>query len=405
MPVLNWFSKSKKTRSINCRRRELTYTPLEPRLALSSMVLTAPTKPIGNATRIANITVSGQSILGSGASTGGVYLIGSVDGSDNSGRSVTSIGGFNGKMRPDSNNVPSPTFSMTFTPNGAGRMKFSANIGPVPADFVTMSLPFDFSKSLTESFRFNGTSYRVECSTVNGVRQGSGATFDSVVPHCVIPNTGGKKVAVAVVNGAVSWGEVKGSLATVRVTVDASSHYSSLRFHNHFGTDNLELSFGRMRKGESAFVRGEIVVTPNAKSAPVVFQVEANAFLHQIGRHERGSNPNEAGWSVRVGDTANRYMAYGPYTQAVASGSRAATFRLQLDNVTADNNRILTIDVYDATTGKVLAKREIKRKDFSKALTYQDFNLNFNAVSGNKLEFRTFWHGGSYAKLNKVTVK
>ena len=98
-------------------------------------------------------------------------------------------------------------------------------------------------------------------------------------------------------------------------------------------------------------------------------------------------------------------MSYGPYTTAVAAGNRTATFRLQLDNVVADNNRLLTIDVYDASTGKVLAKRELLRRDFSRAFDYKDFSLSFNASAGQRLEFRTFWHGGSYVKQDNVTVK
>jgi hypothetical protein len=59
-----------------------------------------------------------------------------------------------------------------------------------------------------------------------------------------------------------TWGEVSGGFGKVRVTITRSSHYRQMIFHNHFGTHNLELSFGAMARGESAMVEGTIQVTP-----------------------------------------------------------------------------------------------------------------------------------------------
>jgi hypothetical protein len=171
-----------------------------------------------------------------------------------------------------------------------------------------------------------------------------------------------------------------------------------MAFHNHFGTDNLELSFGSFNKGERASVEGEIIVTPTAAPTSWTFQAESD-LAHQIGRRDA------EGWSVRVGDTANRYMSYGPYTTAIRPGNRTATFRLMLDNVTADNNRILTLDVYDAASGRVLASRSLTRKQFSRAFQYQNFDVSFTAAAGQRLEFRTFWHGGSYVRQDYVQVR
>jgi len=76
-----------------------------------------------------------------------------------------------------------------------------------------------------------------------------------------------------------------------------------------------------------------------------------------------------------------------------------------LDNVTADNLRILTIDVFDAATNRVLTSKDITRRQFGRAFTYQDFSLDFSAVPGQRLEFRTFWHNYSYVRQDKVTVR
>ena len=106
-----------------------------------------------------------------------------------------------------------------------------------------------------------------------------------------------------------------------------------------------------------------------------------------------------------MNDTPNRFMSYGPYTKAVPAGNHTATFRLQLDNVTAGNDRILTVDVFDADSGKVIAKREIRRGDFSNANQYKDFNVGFKSEAGHRLEFRTYWHGGSYVKQDYVSIR
>jgi hypothetical protein len=348
-------------------------------------------------TRVSNITVNGQSILGDPVKTGGIYLIGSLTGADNSGVSVSSVGASGGYLRPDSPSIPRPPYRLVFTRVSEQRLHFYAQVGPMPAEFTTVSMPFDFGKLLVNSFSFNGTEYYLECSESNGRRSGSGATYSSIRPACVIPNTGGGMVGVARTRRPTTWGEVRGALATVRVNVLRSSHYQSMEFYNHFGTNNLELGFGRMQPGELAFVEGEVIVTPNA--TPVLtFQAESD-FYHQVGR------PDGDGWSVNVSDSPKRYMGYGPYTTAVPSGNRTATFRLLLDNVSADNNLILTVDVFNSTTGAVLARRDIRRSEFARAFSYQDFSLAFTAPAGHTLEFRTFWHGSSYVRQDKVVIQ
>ena len=130
----------------------------------------------------------------------------------------------------------------------------------------------------------------------------------------------------------------------------------------------------------------------------LVFEAERDS-AHQVGRAEAD------GWSVRVGDTPDQFMSYGPYTTAVAAGVRTATFRLMLDNVTADNAPVLKIDVYDAAGRAILAERQITRREFSQPLTHQDFSLTFPASPGQRLEFRTYWYGGSYVRQDKVTIR
>ena len=135
----------------------------------------------------------------------------------------------------------------------------------------------------------------------------------------------------------------------------------------------------------------------SSKQCPLVYQSES------VEHHQTGRSDDDA-WSVSVGDAANKFMQYGPYTTAVVPGNRKATFRLMIDDNAADNNLVLTLDVYDYNASRVLASRVVRRKNFKGAYRYQDFDLLFEAVPGQKLEFRTFWHGRAHIRQNFVKV-
>lgn len=98
-------------------------------------------------------------------------------------------------------------------------------------------------------------------------------------------------------------------------------------------------------------------------------------------------------------------MNFGPYTTEVVPGPRTAVFRLQVDNNTADNYRILYIDVYDATAGRVVASRYIRRREFTSANRWQDFRLSFVAETTRRYEFRVKWLGGAYVKIDYTRVE
>lgn len=348
-------------------------------------------------TRISDISVNGQSILGSNVGTGGVYLIGSSSGADIPETNYSSVGSAGGIMTNGG-----PPFRLTFWQKGPSTLGFRVEVGPVNRSISTLSLPFDFGKQSVNKFAFNGNSYRWECTGRDGARSGSGDFFSSIPQGCVIKNAAGQvlgKVGVASQYPPITWGEVSGPLATIRVNVLNSRHVQKMWFANHFGTNNMEFHFGSMRQGETAFAEGEIAVSiSNSAHTPWIFQTESYSF-HQIGRRDAD------GWSVRVGDPQNRFMNYGPYTTAVLPGKRMATFRLMLDNTIADNNRILTLDVFDSVTGRTLASRSLTRREFTRPFQYQNFDLGFAATIGQRLEFRTFWHGGAYVRQDYVQVQ
>jgi len=71
---------------------------------------------------------------------------------------------------------------------------------------------------------------------------------------------------------------------------------------------------------------------------------------------------------------------------------------------TADDQVVLTLDVYDPQARTVLAERTLRRSAFAAPRRYQDHSLRFTSRAGQTLEFRTYWHDTSYAKQDHVRV-
>ncbi|NLE59697.1 MAG: hypothetical protein GX616_15160, partial [Planctomycetes bacterium] len=63
---------------------------------------------------------------------------------------------------------------------------------------------------------------------------------------------------------------------------------------------------------------------------------------------------------------------------------------------------ICEIDINDSTTGTLLNKTIVSRKDFSAASTYQSFDLPFTNTAGHSMEFRVFYIGQARLDLDKV---
>lgn len=322
----------------------------------------------------------------------GHYLIGSTDLTDD-GNNVSSLTGSGGLMRPLDSRFTTPTvpYTLTFTkdPQNPRRYTFSIVIGPTKDHFTSMSFPLDGLKTRFQSWRYEGST---------NLRR-----YDS---NPLTYTTTDGPVHIVSASGNPKWGEMVGPDYTVRYTVTSSSKPMTLFFVYHpslgKGVTNLEFSFGEVKKGQSVSMTGAVEVSrtpvPTTPQAPKTFETESSGY-HQIGRREGD------GWSVKVGDPAGRFSNYGPY-QAIASGSRSATFYLMLDNTTANNHKILTIDVFDSAIGRIVSTRDIYRKEFTVGpMRYQAFTLNFVSNANGKYEFRTYWWGGSYCRQDKVVVR
>lgn len=120
-------------------------------------------------------------------------------------------------------------------------------------------------------------------------------------------------------------------------------------------------------------------------------------FYHLLGRQEG------LGWAASTGiDLQPGYMSYGPYATDLMEGPQTVFFRLRTDNNTADTFTVATIDVYDSTSGQILAIKDISRNEFLAPSTDQNFSLSYDQELGQSMEFRVFWHGNAYIRLDTV---
>lgn len=130
------------------------------------------------------------------------------------------------------------------------------------------------------------------------------------------------------------------------------------------------------------------------------WEAEGPSLSHKTGRLETD------GWLCQTGiDTPNDHMIYGPYDTTVPAGANTALFRLKIDNSTADDVLVVTLEAYDSTSGKSLATMNVTRKQFTVAGDYTTFSLPFSLDADNHaLELRVFWTGAAYTKADWVGV-
>jgi hypothetical protein len=121
-------------------------------------------------------------------------------------------------------------------------------------------------------------------------------------------------------------------------------------------------------------------------------------FAHIVGRADGD------GWSANTTQDNQGHMLYGPYDTSLPAGDLSATFKLWVDNNTADNNAVATIDVYDATIGQSLTSRDITRQQFTATTTWQDFSLPFTNTAGHAIEFRVHYKKICKVSVDKVTI-
>jgi hypothetical protein len=140
-------------------------------------------------------------------------------------------------------------------------------------------------------------------------------------------------------------------------------------------------------------------VTTTPSSVTKVYGA-ANDLRHNFGRADSD------GWSAATALDEKGTMLYGPYATDWSGSSATATFRMMVDNNSADDLPVATIDIYDSTAGEIIAIKDITRKTFIGTFQYQDFPISASIAgrAGHAMEVRVYWHDVSYVRVAQVSI-
>jgi hypothetical protein len=121
---------------------------------------------------------------------------------------------------------------------------------------------------------------------------------------------------------------------------------------------------------------------------------------HLIGRVDGD------GWSASTGSDSASYLVYGPYATDWGNAAAQVVIYLLVDNNSANNDVVATLDINDATISQVVASRPIHRGELRAPLQYQRFSLNVDLANrgGHKMESRLYWNKTSYVRVKNVIV-
>ena len=136
-----------------------------------------------------------------------------------------------------------------------------------------------------------------------------------------------------------------------------------------------------------------------------VFEAESPQMGHDRGRAEAG------GWSVNTVEDREGMMLYGPYVDSIPPGEYQVAYRALIDVHDGGNEYVLRLEVNDFDGRNpncgdcVIARRSVRRSEFRAARQYQDLPLEFtNRSAGHRLEFRAYWEGTAYIRIDRVEV-
>jgi hypothetical protein len=183
--------------------------------------------------------------------------------------------------------------------------------------------------------------------------------------------------------GTTTWG----NQTWVRVDCRDTTHYLQLNTPQLPVTSVMAQNNGLVDiHSQSVFDAYELVLAGNQNFSHVVGNAQGNA------------------WEAAQG--VSGHMTYGPYITTLPAKNLTAQFRL-VSAAVGGTTPVFNIDIYDATSGQVLASRYLTRADFTTANVEQSIPLTFNMTgrAGHAVEFRVWTFGSNYVRVNKVVVQ
>ena len=152
---------------------------------------------------------------------------------------------------------------MTFSRPENNLIVVEIDVGPLPAEYITLSVPMDLQKSLITSFRFPGvTTYEQigdKCNNLMTV-PGDGANYDALDLVCEIK--GGMATGIAVSHTSYVVESCSDLLKIcVKRTIIEIGQYQEVLAYNHSGTNNTEIGLGHLSPiGTTFHLKEEILI-------------------------------------------------------------------------------------------------------------------------------------------------
>ena len=188
------------------------------------------------------------------------------------------------------------------------------------------------------------------------------------------------------------WGLFVDCCATIAVTTPTGGVYypanGSYVSASVAGTYRIDVTCGTL--SDYAFVT--VYYDEPGATGCTWYGPQASNVYHLIGR------PDGSDWYASVGLDSSGFLSYGPYDTKWGVGSHVAGWFLLIDNNSADNGVVATIDVVTNYGQRLLARREIRRQKFTAPYLLQLFNLNFENPNFEPTEVRIYWHDIAYIK-------
>jgi len=127
--------------------------------------------------------------------------------------------------------------------------------------------------------------------------------------------------------------------------------------------------------------------------------------------HATGGNWEDTNWETNgcgtvgwQGDTSAGHLTYGPYISSDPGVTHVTWNMLANGDTNNDGTQIATIDIFDSTSGELLAWQNINVNDFNASMVWQNFSLSYYSSPDHMYEFRTWYTSqGGHLVLRYIT--
>ena len=127
--------------------------------------------------------------------------------------------------------------------------------------------------------------------------------------------------------------------------------------------------------------------------------------------HATGENWEDSNWETNGcgtvgwnGSTPAGHLTYGPYISSDPGVTHVTWNMLANGDTNNDGTQIATIDIFDSTSGELLAWQNINVNDFNGSMAWQNFSLSYYSSPDHIYEFRTWYTSqGGHLVLRYIT--